>query len=444
MKNQDKTIDIDLCKYENGKWMVRYQNNQKVYSYSYENVVLYKNPNILDHHTCMVYENNVPISGVITIIDFGDYVKLFFKSGAKKLYPKSNIFIEETSLIHKSAKNTFEYLKTLAQFISIKDDDDFSFLSKQYNSLTQISPRSVLAMYIEGKEPKSQDGQVKAIFPFGFNISQKSATEKALNNQISIIEGPPGTGKTQTILNIIANAIINNKTVAVVSNNNSATANILEKLARYEVEFIAAYLGNKENKAKFFAQQNNTYPNMSKWDIQPEDYKKLRANLIDSQKQLNEMLTYRNRQAVLKQELSELQTEYEYFKKYYDVNHFDTLQLRSISKLKSDKILKVLAEYTSHLNSGKISLKDKLYNLFVYGIYDFKLYKYTPEEIITLLQKSFYEKKINELLDQILEISNRLQNYHFDKEMEEYSQLSMNLLKAKLVKKYKGGSRKYF
>ena len=143
VKNKDKTIDIDLCKYENGKWMVRYQNNQKVYSYSYENVVLYKNPNILDHHTCMVYENNVPISGVITIIDFGDYVKLFFKSGAKKLYLKSNIFIEETSLIHKSAKNTFEYLKALAQYISVKDDDDFSFLSKQYNSLTQVSPRSV-------------------------------------------------------------------------------------------------------------------------------------------------------------------------------------------------------------------------------------------------------------------------------------------------------------
>ena len=46
------------------------------------------------------------------------------------------------------------------------------------------------------------------------------AVEMAITNKISVIKGPPGTGKTQTILNIIATAIINNKTVAVVSNNN--------------------------------------------------------------------------------------------------------------------------------------------------------------------------------------------------------------------------------
>ena len=129
-----------------------------------------------------------------------------------------------------------------------------------------ISPRSVLSAYLEGKPFKSiKIDKHKPIFPFGFNISQKSATEKALTNQISVIEGPPGTGKTQTILNIIANAIINDKTVAVVSNNNSATANVLEKLQKYGVDFIAAYLGNNDNKTKFFAEQNHTYPDMSDW-----------------------------------------------------------------------------------------------------------------------------------------------------------------------------------
>ena len=59
--------------------------------------------------------------------------------------------------------------------------------------------------------------------------------------------------KPKLYLNIIANAIINNKTVAVVSNNNSATANVLEKLQKYGVDFIAAYLGNNDNKEKFFA-----------------------------------------------------------------------------------------------------------------------------------------------------------------------------------------------
>ena len=51
----------------------------------------------------------------------------------------------------------------------------------------------------------------------------------ALTNQISVIQGPPGTGKTQTILNIIANLLRDKKSVLVVSNNNSATENVLEK-----------------------------------------------------------------------------------------------------------------------------------------------------------------------------------------------------------------------
>ena len=40
------------------------------------------------------------------------------------------------------------------------------------------------------------------------------------------------------------------KTVAVVSNNNSATLNVLEKLKKYNVDFIELYLGNKQNRTE--------------------------------------------------------------------------------------------------------------------------------------------------------------------------------------------------
>ena len=298
IKDQDKTEDIDVCKYDNGKYLVRFHNNSKVYTYNFLNLTWFKEPKVIDHRTCAIYENNLPVTGGIRILDFGDHVKIWFKTGYKKVYKRTSIIIEETSLTNPSVHKTFEYFKTIANHVSTKLDDDISFLSKQYNHLKVISPSSVLSSYLEGKPLIKHKNQVKAIYPFGFNTSQKIATEKALTNQLSVIEGPPGTGKTQTILNIIANAILNNQTVAVVSNNNSATANVLEKLAKYEVDFIAAYLGNKENKAKFFADQKGFYPKLSEWAIPPSEFRSMKEDLQASQKKLDEMLNYQNQQDI--------------------------------------------------------------------------------------------------------------------------------------------------
>src|SRR5690606_14385476 len=112
--------------------------------------------------------------------------------------------------------------------------------------------RSALSTYIDGANPVTSVAKGTIIYPFGCNESQKLAVETTLSNSLSIIEGPPGTGKTQTILNIIANLIVRNKTVAIVSNNNSAVFNVREKLERHGYGMVVASLGNNENRASFF------------------------------------------------------------------------------------------------------------------------------------------------------------------------------------------------
>ncbi len=64
------------------------------------------------------------------------------------------------------------------------------------------------------------------------NASQKKAIKNAMENTITVIEGPPGCGKTTTILSLIANLIYNGKHVIVVSKNNSAVDNIIEEFAK--------------------------------------------------------------------------------------------------------------------------------------------------------------------------------------------------------------------
>ncbi|WP_407645599.1 hypothetical protein [Helicobacter mesocricetorum] len=79
------------------------------------------------------------------------------------------------------------------------------------------------------------------------------------------------------MLNIIANLILQNKSIAILSNNNSATQNIFEKLENYGLDYVCATLGKKENKESFIANQNGTYP---PFDTPIIDTTKLKQELI--------------------------------------------------------------------------------------------------------------------------------------------------------------------
>src|SRR5690606_36646196 len=78
-------------------------------------------------------------------------------------------------------------------------------LLKALDSIDVLESRSALSNYIDGTNPAIRTPKETLIYPFGCNESQKLAIETTFSNSINIVEGPPGTGKTQTILNIIAN-----------------------------------------------------------------------------------------------------------------------------------------------------------------------------------------------------------------------------------------------
>ncbi|WP_223251850.1 AAA domain-containing protein [Bacillus atrophaeus] len=100
------------------------------------------------------------------------------------------------------------------------------------------------------KESRSYKDSEALLFPFGLNLSQIQAVQSAFSSQISVIEGPPGTGKTQTILNLITNLVMKGKNAAIVSSNNSAVANVREKMEKAGYDFLLASLGNQDNQKK--------------------------------------------------------------------------------------------------------------------------------------------------------------------------------------------------
>ncbi|NFH89934.1 DUF2726 domain-containing protein [Clostridium botulinum] len=438
LNGKDKTEQIKYCKYDSGKYKITFNNTDKVYTYGYNSVQWFNNVIEYDAEENIIYEENSPISGVIKIMEFdGQYIRVIFKNGYNKLYCKSQIRIEKSCLKSKISSNCFDYLKKLSNYVSITTDDGISLLSKQYNKLNKVSKESVLAKYLEHSKLKFYDEEVNLLFPFGFNISQKEATKNAFTSQISVIEGPPGTGKTQTILNIIANAIFQGKTVAIVSNNNSATENVYEKLKKYNVDFIAAFLGNNNNKEKFFENQDLSYPDMNEWILDKDKIEELKSNLVNSQKKLDEMLKIQNQVAILKEELSAISIEDEHFKKYYKDE--EKLSYKYLFNQTSNSIMKMLVEYKYTLKEkGYFSLKNKIKNFILYGIYTFKFYYNSIDDIVDFLQNKYYDLKIEELNKEIGRLEKQLDNFNFDKYMKKYSNTSMKLLKAVLAERHNG------
>ena len=85
--------------------------------------------------------------------------------------------------------------------------------------------------FLFGKDKLNDKEKPKEMLEvFNLNESQEKGVKEAFSNDISVITGPPGTGKSQVVLNIIANAVWNDKTVLFASKNNQAVNVVNDKL----------------------------------------------------------------------------------------------------------------------------------------------------------------------------------------------------------------------
>ena len=70
--------------------------------------------------------------------------------------------------------------------------------------------------------PEAQVGNEPLVEVLPMNLEQYAAVESALNKPLSIITGPPGTGKSQVVTNLLVNAAWQGKRVLFASKNNKA------------------------------------------------------------------------------------------------------------------------------------------------------------------------------------------------------------------------------
>ena len=446
IKGENKTWQIECCRYDqqDQRYHVTFTNG-RTYPYGYSSVQWLKNPEVLNPELYHIVKEGKPFYGVRSIFvfkDFDEWWHLVFDNGSGRTYRKSELQIEKSCLDSNRAQNKLSYLRDIAGINELKNDDGEVLLKKQYEKLTFVGEGSALASYLHPESNPIQTFSPGAlIFPFGGNASQFKAVTNALGSQMSVIQGPPGTGKTQTILNIIANLLVRGKTIQVVSNNNSATQNVLEKLSspQYGLDFLVATLGKRENKEGFIEGQTGAYPDMTAWQRNPQELLVLQAQVEKLSQEVADCFGKQERLAVAKQELDALEVEEQYFSQYCEDSNMVKPVRAPRKGLKSETILRILQDCENRSEQDlPLSLWHKLKSSIFYGVYEWKFHKNDIGTILTYLQSLFYRTKHTELCEEISSLQAALAEVDAKEKMDQLTKLSMEYLKAILYNRYGG------
>lgn len=295
---------------------------------------------------------------------------------------------------------------------------------RQLGKLPAIAGTALQA-YCTGRNGTLAPGQ-GLIYPFGLNESQLQAVERAFSAQISVIEGPPGTGKTQTILNILANILLRGQTVAVLSNNNAAVENVYEKLEKYGLGYLVAKLGNQDKREAFFA-------DLPAW---PSNAPEPAPSLDEIQAlltRLKQHLQDHNRAAQLQIELDELVIERRYLQQWQaesDVQATVSLDKYGLTPRKTADLM----AYLAYLGEQRIHLKDRIELLFKFRI--FRTKPFTEGEarmaVFHALQMHYYDKSLRDKEAELRACRESLARANFTALLKELTTASMHHLKQHL------------
>ncbi|EAL52276.1 DNA helicase [Campylobacter upsaliensis RM3195] len=380
LNGEDKTESITSIKEQDNLWHITFANTAKTYTYKHDKIIFLTNP---QKHT---KPEKLGIYNAKFALIFEKYCKIFFDNGTTKLL-KTTMLLPDTKDCNA---DVFLYCKELATIVGVKNEENKSLLSKAYNKIDMVAKESALSHYLCASQPHENNMNSPILSPFGLNASQFQAIYNALESQVSIIEGPPGTGKTQSILNIIANIIFLGKNVAVVSNNNAATDNVFMKLEKYGLTHLCAKLGKKDNIKQFLQNQSHTYPDFAE-SITQEKKDTLYQAIQKLNIQAQEIFALQNAIAKQKSLLSALELEFRHFTMQENLQIYPHF----LTSLQKDSALLLKTKITLE-NTPKgwryFLLVCKL--CLIQHIGNFAFYKLPLQDIIQHFEYAYYVQSI--------------------------------------------------
>lgn len=370
-------------------------------------------------------KNNQLFQTIEHAVEVGQKYVLVTYSSGEKTYLKKFDDVEVVQATGIRSGDIFSYFREIAKerVTNAQKENDRLIAQNVVDQFEKIVPYEGTALnaYIT-KRLESRKPLENLIFPFGINETQMYVVKQAFSSQLSIIEGPPGTGKTQTILNIIANIVINGKTCAVISNNNSAVENVYEKLEKKQLDFFVAKLGRSKTRKSFFDEIGYKKPDEATDALELEVLQTIFHRV-------EKHLSSRNQLAKIINEIREIEIEKEYLELWKKEDpEINAACIKSY--LRYDAQVIDLLAYIKYLEGKSLRFRDRWELLWHHRIFRSGFLKdlQEREHFIFSLQTTYYEKLLGEKIREKEALEANLKAIDYEDELKRLIHESLNFL----------------
>jgi very-short-patch-repair endonuclease len=157
--------------------------------------------------------------------------------------------VESKLAISKDANNIINKINELQTTGELKNIPDFfkklfSINGEEIEAENAVDPSFLKSIHTNLQNEDLRDSKQRSLFPLPYNNEQFEIAKRLSEQDAVTVKGPPGTGKSHTIANLISHFVAQGKSILVVSHNVKALSVLKDKLP-LEIQELAVSLVNE-------------------------------------------------------------------------------------------------------------------------------------------------------------------------------------------------------
>lgn len=189
-------------------------------------------------------------------------------------------------------------------------------LEKELTELTRLPKfeyiNSALGNWIHNSIDSSSTSDETLLEPLNLNEEQREAVLRGLSASLTVVTGPPGTGKSQVVASLLINAVFKGQKVLFASKNHKAVDVVFERVNGLTARPVMLRIGNTELQASLASYLTNllssktTDADNQRFNEVKERHDSLSKKIFEIRRQQEKLITCRNKVDNLEQSVENI------------------------------------------------------------------------------------------------------------------------------------------